>query len=86
MQVWRLLQERVTKLIPERQRELGRIGKRKRIPASVSKSGASWSLRSRVLAQETELGTLNEETGEHPRESAWEEKIWYGEGPGERHM
>lgn len=29
---WKLLEEQVTELIPERQREPGRIGERKRIP------------------------------------------------------
>lgn len=51
MQVWRLLEEQVTRLSPERQREPGRVGEREKIPGSVSELGTSGSLKFGILSQ-----------------------------------
>jgi len=51
VQIWRFLEELVTKLSPKRQREPAGIGERKRIPGSVSELGTSGSLKFGILLQ-----------------------------------
>lgn len=51
VQVWSLLEEQVTKLSPERQREPGGIGEGKRIPGCMSELGTCGSLKFGVLSQ-----------------------------------